>query len=96
MACTRPVIAPVQRQRFLDAAPFAEKIRERIRQAEVRGELRAVVRAAENPDLGARRTGRMRLDRRERMAVVERLAGYPRAKLVHLARETRRRRSRAD
>src|SRR6478735_8266112 len=73
MAGTRPVIAPVQRERFFDTAPFAEKIRERIWKAEMRGKLRAVVRAAENPDLRTRRTGRVCLDRRERVTFVERL-----------------------
>ena len=53
----------------------------------MRGELRAVVGAAEDPQLRARRAGRMRLDRRERVAFVERLARYPGAQIVHLPRE---------
>ena len=49
-------------QRLLGALPVGEEVGEGIRQAEMRGELRAVVGAAEDPDLGRMRPERMRGD----------------------------------
>ena len=62
MRGARPVVVAVEAQRLLDAAPVAEEVRERVRQAEMRGEARAVVRAAEDPQFRPRGAGRMRAD----------------------------------
>src|SRR6266545_7948471 len=48
MPFARPVIFAVKPQRLLDSAAVTEEIRVRVRQAEMRGELRAVIRAAED------------------------------------------------
>src|SRR5439155_9526024 len=42
MTLARLVEAPVERQRLFGADPVGEKVRERVREAEVRGELSAV------------------------------------------------------
>ncbi len=55
VAGARTIVAPVKRERFLDAASLAEEIRERVREPEMRGELRAVIRASQDPQLRARR-----------------------------------------
>jgi hypothetical protein len=81
MAFARPVELPVERKRLLDALPVGEEIRERIRQPEVRGELRAVVGAAEDPDLRRMRSERMRGD-----AEVAAFCG-PGLQIAHLLRK---------
>ena len=81
------VVLAVELQRLLHALPIGEEIGERVRQAEMRRELRAVVGAAQDPQLGAGRPRRMRLDRAERMAFLQRHAGKPRLQVDHLLRE---------
>ena len=87
MARAGPVVAAVQRQRLLDAAAVAEEVRERIGQPEVRSELRAVVGAAEYPQLGAGGALRMRLDRPVRVTLGQRQPRHPRLQLDHLLRK---------
>ncbi len=59
MALARAVQAPVQRERFVCTLPVDEEVRVGVRQAEMRGELRAVVRAAEDPHLRRSRPERV-------------------------------------
>ena len=83
----RPVPVAIERQRLLDAAAVGEEIRERVGEPEVRGELRAVVRASQHPQLRVRCARRQRAERAERMGRRQRRAGDPRPEVVHLLRE---------
>ena len=82
-----PVVLPIQAQRFLDAPSLAEKIRKRIGQAKVGGELRAIVGTAENPQFRMRGACRMRADRAKRMALHQRRSRYPCLQVAHLLRK---------
>ena len=65
----------------------AEEIGERVGQAEMRGEARPVIGAAENPDLGTGRALRLRRDAAERVIFRQWRPRDPALQLVHLPRE---------
>src|SRR5271167_2093058 len=66
-------------------------MREAERDAEIRRDLRAVIRTAKHPDLRNGRPARLRDDIAERMALHQLLAGEPRQQIAHLRREVIRR-----
>lgn len=76
--------ATVERESLLGSAAVGEEIRVRVRKPEVRRELRAVVGAAEDPDLRGRGALGQRADPPVRVPFGKRLAAQPEIQFLHL------------
>ena len=87
MPFARLVGATIQLERLFHALSVGEEVCERVRQTEMRRKLRAVIGAAEYPQLGTGGSERMRRDHVKRVSSIEWRAGDPRLQLVHLLRE---------
>ncbi len=79
-------------QRFLGTLAVVEEIGETIRQAEIRGDLGAVIGTAKNPDFRRVRPQRLGADNAERVVDGQRLIGRPGLQIPQHGRESIRRR----
>src|SRR5690242_2195409 len=82
-----PVVLTVQRHRVRHTASVGDEMREAERQAEVSGDLRSIIRAAEYPDLRHGRALRLRDYVAERMAFDQLLPLEPGQQIAHLRRK---------